>query len=161
MKKFWNWLKNLFREEDEQVNELPLEQDTTANEEEQRSLEELLDELMAEEEAAAIEEECHCGCECHTYECKEVVDEADEFFKFLEEVDWDNLTIGDINALNSFSDLHPVCDDYINWYKISKFKGLPHDFICKYKDKIIWKEYNKSYLKKVTKEMLKAEGYLA
>lgn len=149
--KLWKWFSSLFKKYEDEVVVEPV------NDEEEVDDTEL-------EDQCCCDGECDCGCHCDCTTkcncCKEVTDEADEFFDYVETVDWENLTIENINRLGEFSDLHAVCDDYINWYRISKFKGLPDEFIRKYKDKIIWSEYNKAYLKKVTKQMLKDEGYL-
>jgi len=112
---------------------------------------------------------CTCGEECKCEEChceettceKELPQTEDPDYKFLVGLNWDMLSFEPENVCKLVKiDLTNFCDDIINWYAISKVKGLPDEFICKYKDKIIWSEYNKCYLKKATKEMLKAEGYI-
>jgi len=153
MKKFFTWLKSLFTKKTMIDDDVFTEYTGTHFEDEEDET------INADRVLTYTPCECDCNdcdCECH----EEVFDESDEFFEFVETVDWENLTIEVIEKLNAFTDLHVVSDEFINWYKISKFKGLPDEFIRKYKDKIMWKEYNKSYLKKVTKEMLRAEGYL-
>jgi len=142
MKKFWNWLRNLFNRVEEEVEETH----------------------VSVEELSVCNNECKCSCDCHCDDCENTddgckeADVADTYKEYLMSIDWDNLTVNVIDELNRI-DLNCYCDDLINWYRISKFKGLPDEFIRKYKDKIIWSEYNKSYMKKATREMLRAEGY--
>jgi len=143
MRKFFNWLHSLFKSE--KNTEIAVITEPTDEVIEEKNDEEL--DIPVEE---TIETECHCE-ECN---CDKQSDED-----FLKNLDWDNLDLYDLHTLYSL-DLENYCDDLVNWYKISKIKGLPDDFIRKYKDKIIWKEYNKSYLRHKTRDMLREEGYL-
>jgi len=112
------------------------------------------------EEIPVVECDCNdCNCDCEEvcgFDCNP--ENANLHVSCLKTVDWENLTVEDVEQLH-FIDFHDH-EEFVDWYKISKLKGLSDDFVRKYKDKIMWKEYNKSYLKKATKEMLKAEGYL-
>jgi len=152
----FKWLKDLFcsfTEDDE-----PSEDD----------VEEVVDGIVesVDNEVHECENDCHCGChcscgdncQCENDETNEVVAIAvDPIIKnFFDNLDWDNLHVNDFEEMLKF-DLREY-GELVDWYKISKFKGLPPEFCINYRDMIDWNLYNKSYLKKYVKELLKEEG---
>jgi len=163
LKKFLEWFKgNKTKEEETVIKEVVEEakEECVSNEsvEENKVDETVNEEVTFEEESLELNVHTHCN-NCSKFDECFIVEFSNEYAEDIENIDWDNLTLSTINALTNI-DLHCFCDDIINWYKISKMIGLPDEFLRKYKDKIIWKEYNKRYLKKATKEMLKNEGYI-
>jgi len=96
-----------------------------------------------------------CPTDCFDLNLSPEVEE-DNKVKWLKSLDWNNLTDNDIDSMLTF-DIRNY-NEIVNWYKISKYNGLPEEFCIMYRDSIIWEEYNKRRLTKKVKDLLKEEG---